>query len=110
MNIELMSNEQIIKFIADNLEKKRQSKKITSEELAQLGGHKMQTYSNFINKNTDMKISTLIQVLRGLGELEGLQKLIEYKEPYRPLGGKIDLKKRIRKSSINDDNKIEWGE
>lgn len=110
MNIELMSDEQIIKYLAENIEKKRLSKKISSEDLALLGGHKAQTYSNFINKHTEIKIGTFIQILRALGELQGLQNLIEYKEPYSPLGNNTELKKRIRKTNKKSNKNIQWGD
>lgn len=109
MNLNNMNDEQIIEFISQNLEKKRLSKKISSEELANKGGHVSQTYSNFINKNTNIRIVTLIQILRGLGELEKLQKIIEFKEPYSPLGNSQELPKRIRSSEKKTD-RPKWGD
>ena len=110
MNISNMNDEQIIEFISQNLEKKRLSKKISSEELANKGGHVSQTYSNFINKNTNIRILTLIQILRGLGELDKFQSLIEFKEPYSPLGNNNQLPKRVRRSSKKTIKRPKWGD
>lgn len=110
MNISNMNDEQIIEFICENLEKKRLTKKISSEELAKKGGHVSQTYSNFINKNTNIRILTLVQILRGLGELDKLQSLIEFKEPYSPLGNTNELPKRIRNSSKKITKRPKWGD
>lgn len=109
MNLNNMNDEQISEFISQNLEKKRLSKKISSEELAKKGGYVSQTYSNFINKNTNIRLVTLIQILRGLGELEKLQELIEFKEPYSPLGSNKELPKRIR-TKVTNKTRPKWGD
>lgn len=97
MKLSNMNDEQILEFISTNLEKKRLAKPITSESLADKGGHVAQTYSNFVNKNTNIRVSTLIQILRGLGELDRFQACIEYKEPYVPSKNNTSLPQRIRK-------------
>ena len=109
MNIKNMNDEQILEFISQNLEKKRLSKRIGMEELANKGGYVAQTYSNFINKNTNIRVSTLIQILRALGELDKFQELIEYKEEYSPLGNSAKLPKRVRKSNLNN-KRVKWGD
>lgn len=108
MNINNMNDEQILKFISSNLEKKRLSKKISAEELAKKGGYNSQTFSNFVNRNTNVKISTLIQVLRGLGELDKLQELIEYKTPYNPLESE-KVMKRVRPNTKKI-TRPKWGD
>ena len=110
MNLNNMNDNQIIEFIAANLDKKRLSKNIVTEDLAKKGGHVSQTYSNFVNKNTNIRISTLIQVLRGLGELDKLQKLVEYKIPYSPLSNNVELPKRVRKSVDKNGDRPLWGD
>lgn len=111
MNLENMSDEFIINFIAQNLEKKRLSEKITSEELAEKGGYNSQTYSNFVNKNTNIRMITFIQILRGLGALDILEK-IEYKEEFSPYRykNKIALPKRVKTNKGKVINKIKWGD
>lgn len=112
MNLSTMNDQQIIEFIADNLEKKRLFNEISAEDLANKGGHNAQTYSNFINKHTNIKISTLIQILRGLGELDSFQQIIEYKTSYSPMGvSNTKLPKRIRNhTKYNISNRPKWGD
>jgi len=111
MNFSTMSDEQIIKEIAINLEKQRLYKELSSESIASRGGHNMQTYSNFINKGTNIRISTLIQILRGLGSLDEFQKTIEFKQPYSPTGKYEIPKKRIFKNKTSSQkNDIKWGD
>ena len=109
MNFNYMSDTQIIAAIGEHIEKARISKQISSENLAKKGGHHPQTYSNFINRGTNIKIETIIQIFRGLGELDKLQQAFEYKEPFSPSATKKKLPKRIwAKKNIND--KIVWGD
>jgi transcriptional regulator with XRE-family HTH domain len=112
MNFTTMNDQQIIEFIAENLEKKRLSNEISAEDLAHKGGHNAQAYSNFMNKHTNIKISTLIQILRGLGELDSFQKIIEYKESYSPMNiNSTKLPKRIRNhKKQNIVERPQWGD
>lgn len=110
MNLNHMNDEQIIKFISENLEKKRLSKSLKSEDLANKGGHGAQTYSNFVNKNTNIRLETFIQILRGLGELDKLQKFIEYSNPYSPMGNNKVLPKRVREKNQKTNNRPKWGD
>lgn len=97
MSYQEMSDEQILKEIASNIEKKRLRKKIRVTDLANKGGYSAQTYSNLINRNTDIKLSTLVQILRGLGELDKLENLFSIKEPFNPLTRQGATAVRIRK-------------
>lgn len=108
MNLYDMSDDAIIKFIAQNLEKIRLSQKITGRELAKKGGFSAQTFSNFLNKNSDIKLSTFIQILKGLKKLELLEKL-EYKVTYSPFSNETKLSKRVRSRKIAQKNPIIWG-
>lgn len=99
MSFSNISNEQIRKRMATSLEKKRLHKGIKSATLAEKGGHNVQTYSNFINKNSDIRISTLIDIFRGLGELDKLEALFEMRVPYSPLEKQSAPMVRVSKSS-----------
>ena len=81
-----------------------------AEELANKGGCNKQTYSNFISKGTDIRLGTFIDILRGIGELENFQKLVEYKEPYSPLGNQTKPQKRVRKTNTPKEKQIEWND
>jgi len=100
MSYQTMSDEQIIQQIANSLDKKRRKKGIASVSLAQKGGHGVQTYSNFINQGKDIRLSTFIQILRGLGELDKLEEMLEDKEVFSPTGKKASIPRRIRTKTI----------
>jgi hypothetical protein len=54
----------------------------------------------------------LIQIIRGLGELDSFQQLIEYKKSYSPMGvSNTKLPKRIRNhKKQNISNRPKWGD
>jgi len=111
MDFNNMSDSEILQEIAKNIDKKRISIEKTSQQLADDGGHNMQTYSNFLNKNTDIRLSTVIQIFRGLDELNQLQKVFEHKEEFSPIKmslKKTNDKKRVSKSKVVKTNTIEW--
>jgi len=76
-----MPDDLILKDIAQKIEKKRLAKKIKVSELAKMGGFNPQTYSNFINKNADIKLGTLIRILRAFGELDNFEDVFADKVP-----------------------------
>jgi transcriptional regulator with XRE-family HTH domain len=94
-----MSDKEIISTIANNIEKTRVSKNITSKDLAQKGGYNKQTYTNFVNKGTNIKLDTVIGILRGLDKLDALQNLFEYKEVYSPIQESLQKPQRVRAST-----------
>ncbi len=100
MSYQTMPDEQIIQQIANSLDKKRRKKGIASVSLAKKGGHGVQTYSNFVNQGKDIRLSTFIQILRGLGELDKLEEMLEDKEAFSPTGKKVPIPKRIRTKTI----------
>jgi transcriptional regulator with XRE-family HTH domain len=108
-----MSDNEIIEFIAKNTEKNRLSKNITQKEVSKKGGCNKQTLSNFAAQSTDIRLSTLIQIFRGIGELDKLQKAFEHKEQFSPVKTQSTLTERLRAFSSKEDKKrniIKWGD
>ncbi len=104
MSFELMPDKQIIKTIASSLEKKRLQKRIKVEDLAKKGGFNPQTYSNFLNKGTDIRLSTLLQILRGLGELDEFERFFQQEEALSLFGEIAHAEiKRVRAPKIRRD-------
>lgn len=119
MNFNNMSDNEIISTIAKELDKRRVSKNITSEELAAKGGHNAQTFSNFVNQGTNVRLGTIIQIFRGLGELDKLQGVFEHKELISPIALSNQAKMtRVRASSAKrratkvktEKSFIKWGD
>lgn len=110
MNFSTMSDKQIIEEMAKSLEEMRLINQVSTDEMSKKGGYNSQTYSNFLNRGANIKISTLIQVMRGMGELDKLQKAFDYKIPYSPTGKNSNLPKRIFRKKENKADVIEWGD
>lgn len=110
MDFNSMTDKQIIKYIADSIEDIRISKQISAEDMANRGGYNAQSYSNFYNKNTNIKLETLIQMFRGIKELHRLQSAFKSNEEYSPLKTKKRLPKRVRKKTTSHSRNIVWGD
>jgi len=109
MDFNTMSDEQILHHIALNLEEMRIEKQISSEDMARKGGHNPQTFSNFINRGTNIRLGTLIQMFRGIGELDKLQNAFEYKKAFSPSGRYEKLPRRVwKKKTIQSE--VKWGD
>ena len=110
MNFTNMSDEQIINLMRENIEKKRIHKQIKVSDLAKKGGFSTQVYSNFINRNVNIKINTIIQIFRALDELDSLQDAFIYKEEYSPASQKNSIPKRVRTKKNNVTKRVKWGD
>ena len=108
MDFNNMSDEQIIEVMAANIEKMRISKQISAQDMAKKGGYNSQTYSNFINRGSNVRLGTIIQMFRGIGELDKLQKVFEYKKPYSPTDKSIELPRRVFKKTAA--KTVKWGD
>ncbi len=107
------SDEQMMLAIAQSIDEMRRVHGLTTEEMAKKGGFNPQTFSNFLNQGTNIKLSTLLQFLRGVGEVDKLQELFEKKKVYSPLGKNKTLPKKIyasRKDTPKNNKKIIWGD
>ena len=80
MKYQYMSDDLILEHIARSIEEKRIQKGIKSADLAKMGGFSAQTYSNFVNRHADIKLGTLIQIMRALDELDKLEEIFTPKE------------------------------
>jgi transcriptional regulator with XRE-family HTH domain len=113
MSFNYKSDEQIMLTIAQSIDEMRRIQALTVEEMAKKGGFNPQTFSNFLNQGSNIKLSTLLQFLRGVGEVDKLQELFEKKKTYSPLGkNKIPPKKiyASRKDTSKNNKKIIWGD
>ena len=107
MNFQLMTNEQILEALGNQFEELRIQKRVQNKEIINKGGASKDAINNFRHHNGDIKLSSLINILRGLDELDRLQKLLKTTTEYSPtLQGK-KIPKRIYKKKNKD---FKWGD
>ena len=108
MQYKLLSDDEIIKDIGQKIEYLRRLKGIQSKELCEKGGAGYTAYRNLVNGKSGVSLKTFVELLRGLGELEKLEKLLSAQDGYSPTGQSATPPKRIFKKSTP--TKPVWGD
>ena len=97
MAYQLLNDEEIVKDLGQKIEYLRRLKGLQSKELCEKGGSGYTAYRNLINGKNGVSLKTFVSLLRGLGELDALEKLFTVKNEYSPTGQIHEPKKRIFK-------------
>ena len=110
MDFRLLTDEDILKEIGKNYEQLRLRKKLSDEDVKSKGGTTKDAIRRF-KKGENINLLNFIKILRGLGELENLQKLIEVKEEFSVINSKKKpLPKRVFKPKETKNNDFTWGD
>lgn len=109
MSYKLLTDKEILEDIGKQLGITRSKKQIDTKSLIAKGGTNHETLSNFFNGNSDIRMTSFIRILRGLGELDKLEALFKNKEEYSPISSAKPLKKRIHKKEKSNSDLV-WGD
>lgn len=105
-----MTDEEIIRDLAKQVEKIRISRQIKESELEASAGISRKTLYNFKNGATGLSLKNFIRLLKAMGEAERLQRMFPESESYSPLGGETSkLPKRVRDRQKSE-NDFQWGD
>lgn len=98
MNYSLMGDDDIIKDLADKMDRLRIARQLKDTDLAKAAGISRKTLYNFRQGDTGLSLKNFIRILQALGEVERLQLLFQEKEQYSPLRGEVAeaAPKRVR--------------
>ncbi len=110
MQFSTLSDEAILYELADRIDLIRRKKGLSDHELIQKSGSNSSTLNRFRSHEGGISLINFIRLLRGLGELDGFDTLLEDDKSYSPAQQIISkIPKRIRKSTrIASD--FTWGE
>ena len=81
MSYRRMTDQEILRDLAERLDHLRRSKAFTDREVAERGGASVRTLVAFRRANKDIALTSFIKLLRGIGELERLEQLLPAAEP-----------------------------
>jgi predicted transcriptional regulator len=96
-----MTDQEIISDIAKKINILRRTKALMVKDVASKGGVSIPVIAKFESKTNDIKISTFIKILRGIGELEQLENILSIDSSYSPIEeDTTPLPKRIRRKKI----------
>ncbi|MDN4502829.1 hypothetical protein QX776_10460 [Alteromonadaceae bacterium BrNp21-10] len=110
MNFELLTDEQILHAMGEQFESLRLQKQIPDKDIQDKGGIGKDAIDKLRNQRGNITLISLIRILRGLGELERLEKLLSSNTEYSPSKQQKPLKKRIFKKSAKASTEFKWGD
>jgi transcriptional regulator with XRE-family HTH domain len=91
MKYKNLSTDMILQRMAENLNTRRKIKGYTYDSLADASSVSPKTIQNFLSNKSDIKLSTLIGLLKSIDALDALNTLIDPHESYSPVR---DINKR----------------
>ena len=107
-NFDLMTDQAIIAQLGQQFDLLRRSKSIQDKTVIEDGGVHGSSLNNFRQGTGNPTLTTLIKILRGLGELERLEKLFAIPQHYSPTGKESQIPaKRVRTKVVKPHN-IQW--
>lgn len=112
MNYDTLSNEEVLRDLCNKFNTLRVTKKYKYSEISENSGVGTTVISNFINNNSNITLNTFIRLLRGIDELDQLERLMQIKTQYKPSENVQTLPKRVTddKSTNNSPKEIIWEE
>lgn len=105
MDLFLKNDDEILLWLAERLDNVRRMKGLKEEDLVKKGGTSRVIYSNFKHGKGGISLKSFIRILRGMGELAALEKLLSNyngAEEGIPLHRVKDRKEHL--------NQVSWGE
>ena len=110
MDYNMMSDEDIIRDLAEQVDKIRIEHHIKETDIEEATGISRKTFYNFKQGSTGTSLKTLIRFLRAMGELERLKLMFQESESYSPRAKNgVELPKRVRDKQ-KPDGDFKWGD
>jgi predicted transcriptional regulator len=110
MDYNLMTDEDIIRDLAEQVDKIRIEHHMKETEMEESAGISRKTFYNFKQGSTGTSLKNFIRFLRAVGELERLKLMFPESESYSPrVKNQIELPKRVRDKRKPDDD-FQWGD
>jgi len=111
MDYTLQSNRAIIQHLYEKFDALRIAKQLTLEQISEQSDISRTTINNF-KKGEDIRLSTLLELMRSVGRLDELENILVYNEAYRPSQhANPPRKKRVYpKQKEQNDAPFSWGD
>lgn len=111
MNFNLLTDENIIKELGQNYEELRLRKKLSDEDVMKKGGSTKDAIQRLKN-GSNINLINFIKILRGLGELDSLEKVIKVEDSFSIRENKNKpLPRRVFKRKKSDNSTdFKWGD
>lgn len=110
MRFSLMNDEEILKELAIRVDQRRREKEMSDTLLVEKSGTNIASLKRFRANKGTISLTSFIRLLRGLGELDALNTLLESTQTFSPAKEiEKSLKKRIYKKKLKA-SAFQWGD
>lgn len=110
MSYQLLTDDEILADLAARLDHVRRTKKLKDEELTSQGGTSRFVLQKFRSGSGGITLKSFVRLLRGLGELDRLEALLQVPERYSPTGKHQDIPAHRVRDTKRDEGGYVWGE
>jgi len=108
MSYSMMTDEEILRDLAERIEKLRLVRQMKETDLEKASGVSRKTLYNF-RRGTGISMKNFIRILKAVGEADRLALMFPESDGYRPSGeGEADLPRRVRDKQNSQD--FTWGD
>jgi transcriptional regulator with XRE-family HTH domain len=106
----MAQDEDILNDLAQKIETIRVLKRLKDTDVEDAGGVSRQLLSDFRNGKRSISLKSFIRILRGIGELERIEKLFPDTRQFSPLSEKKpEQAKRVRDKEVSSGG-FKWGD
>ena len=110
MDYNLMTDEDIIRNLAEQVDKIRVEHHMKETEIEESAGISRKTFYNFKQGSTGISLKNFIRLLRAMGETERLKWMFPESDTYSPRNrNDAELPKRVRDKQ-KPDGDFQWGD
>lgn len=110
MSYDLKTDDEIVTDLAQKFDLLRRTKQIKDAELVMRGGTNRVVLNNFRNSRGGISLKTFVRLIRGLGELDRLESLLDNPEQYSPSGKPSEVPAKRVRGRAGGDEPFSWEE
>lgn len=109
MPYSLMTDDEILADLSERFDLLRRRKEIRDQDLVKAGGTNGIAVTKF-RGGGNITLKTFVRLLRGLGELERLENLLDSSVPYTPSGAEPKIPERRVRKKTKPAKDFRWGD
>jgi len=100
MNFNIMTDHEVVIALGQQYDHLRRHKQLQDKEILAASGTSSADLAKFRSGKGNITLETFVKLMRAVGELNSLEKLLLVPGQYSPTAKKIELPERIHKSKL----------
>jgi len=110
MSFDLMTDREIVQLLGKRYDQTRIHKRLQDKEILAASGTSSSVLAKFRSGKGNITLETFVKLMRAVGEVEQLEKLLPLPDLYRPIANPVKPKKRVIKKESQPASDFVWGE